>query len=84
MDTYSGRGTVSKSSTLSTLDDYGRLVRFLSRKVQVVSSKIVRTVPKGETHQDMKNAVQKFRVKLLPEGGSQGTINIFCQIGLDS
>ncbi|XP_042494699.1 protein FREE1-like [Macadamia integrifolia] len=86
VDPYGARGTASKSSTLSAFDDYGRSVNFPSQGKDQVNSgspKIVRAVPKVETQSDVKNGVQKFRVKLLPEGSSQGTMDVLCQIGLD-
>ncbi|KAF8410405.1 hypothetical protein HHK36_002934 [Tetracentron sinense] len=83
MEPYGARGTGFKSSTRSTFDDYGRSMSLSSGKDQMGSSKIVRAVPKAETQQDVKSGVQKFRVKLLPEGGSQSTMDVLCQIGLD-
>nr|DAD41674.1 TPA_asm: hypothetical protein HUJ06_015997 [Nelumbo nucifera] len=83
VEPYGARGTGSQSSTWSAFDDFGRSTSFSSGKDQVVSTKIVKAVPKADTQQDVKNGVQKFRVKLLPEGGSQGTTDVLCQIGLD-
>ncbi|XP_043708887.1 protein FREE1-like [Telopea speciosissima] len=86
VEPYGARGTGPKSSTWSAIDDYGRSVSFPSPgKDQVTSgsAKIVRAVPKAETQQDVKNGVLKYRVKLLPEGSSQGTMDVLCQIGLD-
>lgn len=86
VEPYGARGTSSKSSTWSgsAFDDYGRPISFNSGKDSSVSSpKIVRAVPKAETQQDVKSGVQKFRVKLLPESGSQSTMDVLCQIGLD-
>ncbi|KAK3423749.1 hypothetical protein EUGRSUZ_H00950 [Eucalyptus grandis] len=84
VEPYGARGTSSKSSTWSAFDDYGRPISFPSGKDSSVSSpKIVRAVPKAETQQDVKSGVQKFRVKLLPESGSQSTMDVLCQIGLD-
>ncbi|XP_010266837.1 PREDICTED: protein FREE1-like [Nelumbo nucifera] len=83
VEPYSARGTASKSSMLLAFDDYGRSINFSSGKEQAASTKIVRAVPKAETQQDVKNGVLKFRVKLLPEGGSPGTTDVLCQIGLD-
>ncbi|XP_031403232.1 protein FREE1 isoform X1 [Punica granatum] len=81
---YGARGTAPKSSTWSAFDDYGRSISFPSSKESssVSSPKIVRAVPKAEAQQDVKSGVQKFRVKLLPESGSQ-TMDVLCQIGLD-
>ncbi|XP_009414441.2 protein FREE1 [Musa acuminata AAA Group] len=81
---YGARGTVPTRSP-ALFDDYGRSISFPSGgKDQGGSSgKIVRAVPKVETQQDVKHGVQKFRVKLLPEGGGQSTMDVLCQIGLD-
>ncbi|KAG6519814.1 protein FREE1-like isoform X1 [Zingiber officinale] len=81
---HGARGRVpSRSSTL--FDDYGRSLSFpSSEKDQGLNTeKIVRAVPTTETQQDVKNGVLKFRVKILPEGGSQSTMDVLCQIGLD-
>ncbi|KAJ4963005.1 hypothetical protein NE237_022944 [Protea cynaroides] len=86
VEPYGARGTASKSSTLSAFDDYGRSLSYPSTGKDHVNSgspKIVRAVPKVETQTDVKNGVQKFRVKLLPEGSSQGAMDVLCQIGLD-
>ncbi|XP_074586853.1 protein FREE1-like [Curcuma longa] len=81
---YGARGTImTKSSTL--FDDYGRSISFPSGGKDQGGSlgKIARAVPKADTNQDVKNGVQKFRVKLLPEGGGQSTMDVLCQVGLD-
>ncbi|XXG86243.1 hypothetical protein AAC387_Pa11g1175 [Persea americana] len=79
---YGARGTGGfKSLSSSAFDDYGRSISF--GKEQTGSGKIVKAVPKAETQQDVKGGVQKFRVKLLPEGGGQSTMDVLCQIGLD-
>ncbi|XP_007017867.2 PREDICTED: protein FREE1 [Theobroma cacao] len=88
VDPYGARGTAPKSSTWVQFDDYGRSINFPSGKESSggsvsVSGKIVRAVPKAETQQDVKSGVQKFRVKLLSEGGGQGPMDVLCQIGLD-
>ncbi|XP_057975540.1 protein FREE1 [Malania oleifera] len=83
VEPYGARGTSSKSSTWSVFDDYGRSISFPSGKDQDASAKIVRAVPKVDTQQDVKNGVQKFRVKLLPETGGQSTMEVLCQVGLD-
>ncbi|GKU90136.1 hypothetical protein SLEP1_g4176 [Rubroshorea leprosula] len=85
---YGARGTAPKSSSSAIFDDYGRAIGFSSGKDSSVGSalgspKIVRAVPKADTQQDVKSGVQKFRVKLLPESGGQGTMDVLCQIGLD-
>lgn len=88
LEPYGARGTVPKSSNSTLFDDYGRSISFPSAKdsrssVGSGSSKIVRAVPKVDTHQDVKSGVQKFRVKLLAESGGQSTMDVLCQIGLD-
>ncbi|KAJ4966198.1 hypothetical protein NE237_018047 [Protea cynaroides] len=86
VEPYGARGTAPKSSTSSVFDDYGRSLSIPSTGKDHVTSgsaKIVRAVPKVETQQDVKNGVLKFRVKLLPEGSIQGTMDVLCQIGLD-
>ncbi|PKA66369.1 1-phosphatidylinositol-3-phosphate 5-kinase FAB1B [Apostasia shenzhenica] len=85
---YGARGTLPKTSSPSawgSFDDYGRSTTSSSGGNDHGGSagKIVRAVPKAEVQQDVKNGVQKFRVKLLPEGTSVNTIDVLCQIGLD-
>lgn len=83
VEPYGARGTAPKSSTWVGFDDYGRAISLPSEKdlsVGSASSKIVRAVPKAETQQDVKSGVQKFRVKLLPESGGQGTMDVLCQV----
>ncbi|KAH0455564.1 hypothetical protein IEQ34_015596 [Dendrobium chrysotoxum] len=85
---YGARGTVPRSSSSSAwggFDDYGRSTSFSSGRGDQVGSagKIVRAVPKAEAQQDVKSGVQKFRVKLLPEGTNVNTTDVLCQIGLD-
>ncbi|KAG0497773.1 hypothetical protein HPP92_002177 [Vanilla planifolia] len=88
MEPYGARGVIPRSSSSSpwgSFDDYGRSGNLpLSRNDQSGSpAKIVRAVPKAETLQDVKNGVQKFRVKLLPDGATLNTLDVLCQIGLD-
>ncbi|KAJ8772771.1 hypothetical protein K2173_027948 [Erythroxylum novogranatense] len=88
VEPYGARGTSPKSSTWSGFDDYGRAISLPSTMDSSVNSgsgspKVVRAVPKAETQQDVKSAVQKFRVKLLAESAGQTTIDVLCQIGLD-
>ncbi|KAG0476102.1 hypothetical protein HPP92_012943 [Vanilla planifolia] len=85
---YGARGTIPRSSSSSPwggFDDYGRSVGISSGRNDQAggTGKIARAVPKAETQQDVKNGVQKFRVKLLPEGASVNTMDVLCQIGLD-
>ncbi|KAK3007709.1 hypothetical protein RJ639_015054, partial [Escallonia herrerae] len=82
VEPYGARGTGPKSSTWSTFDDFGRPINSSSAKGQSGSQKVVRAVPKVDLQQDAKCGVQKYRVKLLPESGSQ-TMDVLCQIGLD-
>ncbi|TYJ46128.1 hypothetical protein E1A91_A02G099600v1 [Gossypium mustelinum] len=85
VEPYGARGTAPKSSTWVQFDDYGRTINFPSGKDSSGSSsgKIVRAVPKAETLEAVKSGVQKFRVKLLSEGGGEGPMDVLCQIGLD-
>ncbi|KAL5995684.1 hypothetical protein ACLOJK_041801 [Asimina triloba] len=87
VEPYGARGTggtksSSSSSGVSGFDDYGRSLSF-GKERQAGSGKIVRAVPKVEMQQDVKNGVQKYRVKLLPESSGQSTMDVLCQIGLD-
>ncbi|KAL5706437.1 hypothetical protein ACHQM5_024605 [Ranunculus cassubicifolius] len=84
VEPYGARGTGGKSSSYgapAAFDDYGRSLSH-SAKDQPSLNKVLKAVPKAETQQDVKNGVQKFRVKLLPETGGQ-PMDVLCQIGLD-
>ncbi|KAG1359440.1 protein FREE1 [Cocos nucifera] len=85
VEPYVTRGTAATRSSTALFDDYGRSISFPSAGKDEGGSvgKIVRAVPKADTQQDVKNGVQKFRVKLLAEGGGQSTTDVLCQIGLD-
>nr|GME16331.1 protein FREE1 [Ipomoea batatas] len=85
VEPYGARGTAPKSATWSGFDDFGRPIGYSSEKDRSssLSTKTVRAVPKAEAQQDVKNGVQKFRVKLLAESGGQSTQDVLCQIGLD-
>ncbi|XP_010935133.1 protein FREE1 isoform X2 [Elaeis guineensis] len=85
VEPYGSRGTAPTRSSTALFDDYGRSISFPSGGKDQGGSvgKIVRAVPKVDTQQDVKNGVQKFRVKLLAEGGGQSTLDVLCQIGLD-
>ncbi|KOM51674.1 hypothetical protein LR48_Vigan09g033300 [Vigna angularis] len=84
VEPYGARGTAPKSSTWASFDDYGRSISFPSHKESSGGGKIVKAVPKVDTHEDVKGGgVQKFRVKLLAESGGQSTMDVLCQIGLD-
>ena len=84
VEPYGARGTAPKFSIgAPTFDDYGRSIGFGSGKDSTVtlnSSKIVRAVPKAETHQDVKSGVQKLWVKLLSESFGQNTMDVLCQV----
>ncbi|KAJ6802229.1 protein FREE1 [Iris pallida] len=88
---YGARGTgefsrpaSNSSGAAARFDDYGRSIGVDRKDNQSqAKQKIVRAVPKMDTQQDAKNGVQKFRVKLLPEGASVTTMDVLCQIGLD-
>ena len=84
VEPYGARGTAPKSSTWSTgpaFDDYGRPINIPSKKDPPTSSlKVVRAIPKVEAQEDVKNWVQKFRVKLLAESGGQSTMDVLCQV----
>ncbi|KAF8672843.1 hypothetical protein HU200_049179 [Digitaria exilis] len=84
---YGARGTAPRSGSGSALfDDYGRSIGSASDKGgrggSAASLKVVRAVPKAETTEDIRGGVQKFRVKLLPEG-SGSPMDVLCQVGLD-
>lgn len=91
VEPYGARGTggfgsnssASNSGSGLKFDDYGRSLGSGSAGGVKEQPKIVRAVPKMESQQDVKNGVQKFRVKLLPEGTSVTTTDVLCQIGLD-
>lgn len=78
---YGAQGTApTRSSTL--FDDYGRSISLPSggNDLGGGSKKIFKAVPKVEAQQDVKNGVQKFRVRLLPEGGGQSAMDVLCQV----
>ncbi|XP_074279102.1 protein FREE1 [Silene latifolia] len=87
-----GTGTSSKSSSNSQtwsglFDDYGRPISFPDKHDKTHTStpslKVVRAVPKVDDKPDVQGGVQKFKVKLLPESGSQSTMDVICMVGLD-
>ncbi|KAH9625465.1 hypothetical protein KSS87_008128 [Heliosperma pusillum] len=66
----------SKSSTWSGLfDDYGRPISFPASNQD---KPVVRAVPKPDYKPDVQSGVQKFKVKLLPESGTQSTMDVIC------
>ncbi|KAL9265544.1 FREE1-like protein [Drosera capensis] len=70
-------------------DDYGRAIGGAEREKERgsgsggVQKVVARAVPKAEMQGDVKSGVVKFRVKLLPESGGQGAMDVLCQVGLD-
>ncbi|KAF3324942.1 Lateral signaling target protein 2 [Carex littledalei] len=82
---YGARGTVPTRSPM-LFDDYGRSISFSggtgAGAATGTGTKIVKAVPKMDAKDDVKNGVQKFRVKLLAEGAGSA-IDVLCQIGLD-
>ncbi|KAL6603325.1 hypothetical protein ACP70R_043686 [Stipagrostis hirtigluma subsp. patula] len=86
---YGARGTAPRSgsgSASALFDDYGRSIGSATerggRGSSAASPKVVRAVPKAETSEDVRGGVQKFRVKLLPEGAGS-PMDVLCQVGLD-
>ncbi|XP_017237574.1 protein FREE1 isoform X2 [Daucus carota subsp. sativus] len=75
-------------------DDYGRPISAPKGDINVAKGNernevgsfgdIVRAVPKVEdVEKEVNDGVQKFRVKMLSEGGGQSDMDVLCQIGLD-
>ncbi|XP_047090014.1 protein FREE1-like [Lolium rigidum] len=85
---YGARGTAPRSGSGSALfDDYGRSIGPGGKDRGgggggAASPKVVRAVPKAEASEDVRGGVQKFRVKLLPEGAGS-PMDVLCQVGLD-
>ncbi|XP_051205416.1 protein FREE1 isoform X2 [Lolium perenne] len=87
---YGARGTAPRSGSGSAaaalFDDYGRSIgpggKERGAGGGAASPKVVRAVPKAETSEDVRGGVQKFRVKLLPEGAGS-PMDVLCQVGLD-
>uniref|UniRef100_A0A0E0LFS7 FYVE-type domain-containing protein n=1 Tax=Oryza punctata TaxID=4537 RepID=A0A0E0LFS7_ORYPU len=84
---YGARGTAPRSNS-ALFDDYGRSIGSTKERSggggvgSSASPKVVRAVPKVETSEDTSGGVQKFRVKLLPEGAGS-PMDVLCQVGLD-
>ncbi|KAF0902148.1 hypothetical protein E2562_014401 [Oryza meyeriana var. granulata] len=82
---YGSRGTAPRSNS-ALFDDYGRSIGLTKERGGggggSASPKVVRAVPKVETSDDVGSGVQKFRVKLLPEGAGS-PMDVLCQVGLD-
>ncbi|XP_062234059.1 protein FREE1-like isoform X2 [Phragmites australis] len=82
---YGARGIAPRSGS-ALFDDYGRSIGSATdrggRGGSAASLKVVRAVPKAETSEDVRGGVQKFRVKLLPEGAGS-PMDVLCQVGLD-
>ncbi|KAL6873935.1 hypothetical protein ACP4OV_014017 [Aristida adscensionis] len=86
---YGARGTAPRpgsGSASALFDDYGRSIGAATERGghggSAASPKVVRAVPKAETAEDVRGGVQKFRVKLLPEGAGS-PMDVLCQVGLD-
>ncbi|WVZ78459.1 hypothetical protein U9M48_026165 [Paspalum notatum var. saurae] len=92
---YGARGTAPRSGSRSgsgsaLFDDYGRSIGSAAADRAgrgggggAASPKVVRAVPKADTTEDVRGGgVQKFRVKLLPEGAGS-SMDVLCQVGLD-
>ena len=82
---YDGPGSRPESSMImkTAFDDYGRPIILSNENVEVGSgpvNKIVKATPKIEVQNDAKSGVQKFRVKLLGEGGGQSNMDVLCQV----
>lgn len=82
---YGARGTVPTRSPM-LFDDYGRSISFsggtgsgAAATGTGTGTKIVKAVPKTDAKDDVKNGVQKFRVKLLPEGAGS-PMDVLCQV----
>ncbi|GAB2217991.1 hypothetical protein Droror1_Dr00001206 [Drosera rotundifolia] len=71
----------------AVFDDYGRAIgggeRGKERGSGGVQKMVARAVPKAEMQGDVKSGVVKFTVKLLPESGGHGVMDVLCQVGLD-
>ena len=87
---YGARGTAPRScsgaaAAAALFDDYGRSIgpggkeRGGGGGGTAASPKVVRAVPKPETSEDVRGGVQKFRVKLLPEGAGS-PMDVLCQV----
>ncbi|KAM7516111.1 hypothetical protein LguiA_005694 [Lonicera macranthoides] len=87
VEPYGARGSErTQSGSGLAFDDYGRPINHsLAAKDKHGSGtlgKIFKAAPKAEREEDVKSGVQKFRVKLLSEGGERD-MDILCQVGLD-
>lgn len=92
LEPYGTRGSRQpESSSGLTFDDYGRPINVATGGEQsglgTLNSKVVQAAPKIDMKQDVNSGVQKFRVRLLSEGGGGGggerDMDVLCQIGLD-
>jgi hypothetical protein len=79
---YGARGTVPTRSPM-LFDDYGRSISLSGGSgmgaATGTGTRIVKAVPKTDAKDDVKNGVQKFRVKLLPEGAGS-PMDVLCQV----
>jgi hypothetical protein len=86
---YGSRGTAPRpgsGSGSALFDDYGRSIGSATERggggrggASAASPKVARAVPKVETTEDVRGGVQKFRVKLLPEGAGS-PMDVLCQV----
>jgi hypothetical protein len=87
VEPYGARGSHTvRSGTGLVFDDYGRPINHSDSKDQNGSGSfgnVLKAAPKIETKQDAYSGVQKFRVKLLSEGGGQNDMDVLCQVGLN-
>lgn len=88
---YGAKGNWSRSDSGVMFDDYGRPINLPGGKEQNGSGsgsgsgtgnfpKIMKAAPKAEDQHDSKGSVQKYRVKLLPEGVGQTDMDVLCQV----
>lgn len=84
VEPYGAQGGRSESSKGLAFDDYGRPINVTNgnelKGTETYNSKIVKAVPKIDIQQDASSGVQKFRVKILSEGGGQTDMDVLCQV----
>lgn len=83
MESYGGSGSRPDSFFKTAFDDYGRPICLPKAYVGVGSeptNKIVKTTPKMDVQYNTESGVQKFRVKLLAEGGGPSDMDVLCQV----
>lgn len=72
-------------STGLGFDDYGRPINFPSGNGANGSGKlseVMKAVPKMDMQPDVNSGIQKFRVRLLAEGGAETDVDVLCQVCL--